>query len=243
MRAAIIGATGGVGRALAEALARRGHHLLITATDARDLAALRAHVELSYGVSVQTAVVRVGGDGWLAALSDALERYGVPDAMFFPIGLSYAHDDGLLPAEAARTLIEVNFAGIVDIVTLVLPAMLERRHGWIVGFGSVAQDRGRSANAVYAAAKRGLTSYFESLRHRVADTDVRVQLYQLGYVDTQQTFGKRLVFPACSPRYVAERVAHRLGSGGGVRYLPGYWRIVTLLLRWTPWIIFRRLKL
>lgn len=242
MRAAIIGATGGVGRALAEALARRGHHLLITATDPRDLEALRAHIELVHGISVQTAAACAGEESWADAVAQALGRYGPPDAVFFPIGLSSERDDCLLPPAQARMLVEVNFMTVIDVVTRVLPSMLERRRGWIVGFGSVAQDRGRSANAVYAASKRALTSYFESLRHRVAGTGVRVQLYQLGYVDTQQTFGKRLLFAPCSPRYVADRVVARLSRAGGVRYLPGYWRIVTLLLRWTPWAIYRRLK-
>jgi short-subunit dehydrogenase len=242
VRAAVIGATAGVGRALAEALARRGHHLLITASDARDLDALGAHIALAHGVSVQTAAVRVGDDGWLAAMTQALERFGPPDALLFPIGVSSALDDGTLPAQAARVLWEVNFTAIVDIVAQVLPAMRERGSGHIVGFGSVAQDRGRGTNVVYAAAKRALTSYFESLRHLVSDTDIRVQLYQLGYVDTQQTFGKRLLFPASSPRYVAERVVNRMGGSGGVYYLPGYWRLVTAALRWTPWALFRRLK-
>ena len=106
-------------------------------------------------------------------------------------------------------LVNANLVSVMAAVGQFLPAMLARNGGNIVGIGSVAALRGRGGNVAYAAAKRGLESYFESLRHRTASTGVRVQFYRLGDVDTALIFGRRLPFPLA-----------RRGRGGAHRPRP-----------------------
>jgi short-subunit dehydrogenase len=111
-----------------------------------------------------------------------------------------------------------------------------------VGFGSIAAVRGRSANVVYSAAKRALESYFESLRHRLTSAKVRVQFYRLGYMDTQQSFGKRLLLPKASPEQIARDVVRNLDRDVGFTTRPRFWIAVSLIVRCLPWALFRRLK-
>ena len=95
---------------------------------------------------------------------------------------------------------------------------------------------------IYAAAKRGLASYFESLRHITAQSKVHVQFYQLGYVETQQTFGRRLMFQPAQPAEIAAVVVQNLDRDIGMRHLPRYWAPIAWLVSALPWAIFKRLR-
>jgi short-subunit dehydrogenase len=95
---------------------------------------------------------------------------------------------------------------------------------------------------VYAAAKRGLESYFESIRHRTSASGVRVQFYRLGYVDTQMSFGRKMPFPMVSPDQVARHVVRYLGRDLGLVHYPRFWFAIGAILKSLPWIIYRRLQ-
>lgn len=242
MRVLILGASAGLGRAVAEALAAEGHELLLAGGDAMDLDATASHVRLRFGVQAETCACRVGGDGWLEGLAALLCAGGPPDVLMFPIGAASEDDRGTLGLEAARRILEINFLAVAATVSSVLPAMLARRAGVIAGFGSVASARGRSRNVMYSAAKRALESYFESLRHMAAGSGVRVQYFHLGYLDTEHNVGRRLLLPAAHPDAVARAVVRRLHGYDGVFYLPWYWRWIVLVLRLVPWPFYRRLS-
>lgn len=162
--------------------------------------------------------------------------------LLFPVGMAEDVDDGLLPADTSAAIVNANLTTVMAAVALFLPGLLRANRGNIVGFGSVAAIRGRSSNMVYAAAKRGLESYFESLRHRTAPTGIRIQFYRLGYVATQMSYGRKMPFPIATPEKVAERVARNLNRDTGLVYYPAFWFGIAAILRAVPWIVFRRMQ-
>jgi NAD(P)-dependent dehydrogenase (short-subunit alcohol dehydrogenase family) len=95
---------------------------------------------------------------------------------------------------------------------------------------------------VYAAAKRALDSLFESLRQRHAPEVLRVQLYRLGFLATNLTWGMRLPAAAVEPAEVARVVVARLERGSGSRYLPRKFALIAAIVRAMPWAMFRRMK-
>ena len=243
MRALIVGASAGVGRSLCEALATHGAELLLVASDARDLGALSAHLRLVYDAKVQTVAVDASRlSECVQAIHTEAKNFGVIDSLFFPIGASSMEDQGLLPISRVSAILDSNLTIVIDIVTHFLPQLMSQRQTNIVGFGSIAAIRGRKANIVYSAAKRGLESYFESLRHMTAGTGIHIQFYRLGYVKTQQSFGKRLLFPAITPQRVARKVLGNMNKDLGAIYLPRYWMFIGLILSKIPWAIFRKLN-
>lgn len=242
MSSVVVGATAGVGRALAELLAANGEDLVLMASDARDLTALASHIRTVHQRRVDTLVVDAAQPHDALEALDRLLVDRTPDHLFFPIGASRSDDQGELGAAEASMLISINLTTVIAIVARFLPRFVARNSGSIVGFGSVASVRGRSSNMVYAAAKRGLESYFESLRHITARTQIEVSLYRLGYVDSQQSYGQRLIFPKVSPQAVAREVVADLGRGGGFRSFPSYWRLIALAVALVPWPIFKRLR-
>ncbi len=243
MNMLVIGASAGLGRALAESLARAGHDLILVASDARDLDVIAADLHLRFGVRVETIACQLlPGRDWLKPIIQTAAGWSSIDGLFYPIGLSDEEDRGLLDDERSRQIMEANFYGLTLITSCFLPAMMRREKGHLVGFGSVAAARGRAANVIYSASKRALASYFESIRHLARPAKIRVQFYQLGYLDTQQAYGKKLLFPRAAPRALADRVVRDLNRDFGVRYYPRSWRIIVIVLRLVPWPLFCRLR-
>jgi short-subunit dehydrogenase len=238
----VVGASAGLGRALSERLSGRGRSLLLVAGDERDLAPLAADLQLTRGGTVRTlAHDAADHEGLARRLQEAVGEEAL-DGVLFPIGWSRDDDTGALtPAEAER-VVQVNFLSVVSVATGLLPLMVRQGRGVLVGFGSVAATRGRSRNVVYAASKRALESYFESLRHLAEPHGVTVAFYRLGFIDTALAYGKPVALPKADPRHMAARICADLGRRAGARALPQWWAPVTAVLRFLPWFVFRRLR-
>jgi len=242
--AVVVGASSGVGRALAEALARGGCDVVVAARSQRDLDAISRDLAIRYGVKANPQVLDLS-DGKIDVETFhgmCLQQLGRVDALFVPAGHVSPADDGLAEDETVATTIRVNYMNTVRIIARFARAFKHQGHGLIVGFTSVAAAVPRRRNIAYASAKAGLDVYLRGLRHYFADTPVVVQAYALGYVDSGMTFGKRMLLPPVSPHRVAAYVVGQMGRDIGVRYFPRYWRLITLLLRSLPWFLYRRLS-
>jgi short-subunit dehydrogenase len=240
--AIVIGASSGLGRALAVELARAHHALLLIASDRRDLDALGASLNLEHGIAVRALALDLAREADPGArIVAALDGMPPVSALLVPIGYSREDDDLSLDAAGIGQLIAVNLHAPLAIVHALLPTLVET-HGTIVLFGSVAATRGRGRNVVYAGTKRALVSLYESLRQRYRSRELCVQMYLLGFVATNLTYGMRLPLPAANPDVLARTIVRRLGRGSSMRHLPRWWAIVTLLVRWLPWSVYRRIK-
>ena len=236
----IVGASAGLGRSLAQEAASRGHNLLLCASDARDLAALTADLRLRFGI--ETAYV----SGDISVPEDRLRivptvQAWLPlDCILLPVGFSRVDDKGFLDDASTLNIVNVDFLAQVALITALWERLLARGRAFIVGFGSIAAIRGRRKNVIYAAAKRALESYFESLRALASGSGISIQLYQLGYMSTQQTFGKKLLLPVVSPDRVAKMVFRRLGKMSGNTFYPRWWGSLAAVLQNLPWFIYKR---
>lgn len=241
--AVVVGGSSGVGRALAESLARRGFDLVLGARDLRDLRAVASDLELRFGVSVTPLPVDLQHpDEELAAWVDrCLEIHGGIDTVLVTVGAIDAADDGLADGSLADALVATNFLGVTKIAGRFLAHFDSHGAGTVVLFSSIAAAAPRRRNAIYAASKAALESYGRSMQHRFAGTSVRVQIYALGYIDTTMSRGQRLLLPATAPERVAEHVVTRLGSRHRFGYYPRHWRPIVWVLRRLPWPIYRRL--
>ena len=238
---AVVGASAGLGRALAEALARDSRPLLLVASDKQDLDAQAADLRIRFGGETRALAVDVSAARAAEEIATALEGKPI-DGLLFPVGAVDEDDDGRLAGERLERLMRVNLISIMTITARLLPRMRAQGRGVIVGFGSVAAARGRSRNVVYSAAKRALESYFESLRHAEEACGIAVALYVVGFMDTNQAFGRQLRLPLARPEHVARRVRNELGRRRGRSHLPRWWWPVTCALRALPWPAYRRMR-
>lgn len=241
-KAVIVGASAGVGRALAERLAAEGWSLVLTAREREDLDAVACDLRLRYGGAIRVVAADIADagfdpDGYLqACLED-----GASDALLLLAGASDPADDAEAPDEAIVRLTRANYTGPLRVLGAFARAFAKNGRGTIVGFTSIAAHAPRRKNPIYASAKAGLESYLISLRHRFADTPIIVQAVALGYADTAMTFGKPLFFPAIAPEDAARNVIEGLGRDRGLVFLPCWWRWATLALKMLPWPLYKQL--
>jgi len=240
----IVGGSSGVGRASAERFAAGRHPICIVSSDRRDSLALASDLSLRWSIEAEAVEVDLAlPRPPLVELDAALSRLPPLRGILLCAGTTRADDRPGQTAADQEAITRVNYLAGCEIVNRYLP-LLRRAgaEGLIVGFGSIAAARGRSRNAGYAAAKRALRTYFESLRHELAAAGVIVQFYTLGYIDTNLSFGHKIPLAGASPRSLAERVYRRAGKDFGHAYYPPFWGPVCVAVRLLPWRIFRRLS-
>ncbi len=236
----IIGATGGLGRALAEQLAADGRGLILVARDAGALDALADGLRERHGITAATIAADVARDpSYLEKVSAAADASGGIEALLLPIGMSVR--DGLdCPPETIRQIAGVNVLAAAEAVSGLWSRLASGR-ATVVGFGSVTAARGRGRNLVYGAMKRALQSYFESLRLVARGTPVSIQFWTLGFLDSDAMKDERTPLPKVDPTRLADRVVDALGHGSFMRHFPWWWAPVTLLLKHLPWALYRRI--
>ena len=244
MRAVVIGASSGVGRAITERLAADGASLVIASRDITDLEKLATHLSLTTGASVKPVEYDLS-----CSLSEANEfcsscvrQHGTIDAVFLTAAQISDEDSGLTPGTVAENLIHVNLLGPLHILTAFSRVLEKQKSGTIVVFSSVAASTPRRNNIVYSSSKIGLEGFCHGVRHHLAQIGVRVQIYRLGYVDTAMAAGRTVLFPKAKPEAVAHHVIRRLKKDFGLAYYPRYWRFIVFAIRHIPWSIYRRIE-
>jgi NAD(P)-dependent dehydrogenase (short-subunit alcohol dehydrogenase family) len=178
----ITGASGGIGRALAELVLDRGDRAALCARDVSGLAGLvAAHPERAMPVTVDlTDAVAVD-----VALGDAVARLGGVDVLVNNAGVgSFGAVEELADAELLAVL-AVNVFGPLRALRAVLPGMRARRAGHIIQVSSV---RGLAADAgfgAYAAAKFALEGLSEALAAEVGPLGIAVSVIEPGALRTR----------------------------------------------------------
>lgn len=182
--AIVTGASGGIGRASAQALADAGYRVF--GTSRQRLHPLPTGVEaLECDVTSDASVE--------AAVRSVVERAGRIDLLVnnAGIGLLGAAEESSL--EQAKSLFDVNLFGVIRVTRAVLPAMRRQGAGRIVNISSVMGLIPAPYMALYAASKHALEGYSESLDHELRQVGVRVLLVEPAY--TQTSFESHLVRP------------------------------------------------
>ncbi len=245
MKVVLLGATKGMGRALARRLAGRGDALYLLGRDETDLAA--AVVDLETRRAPRTETIAHGycdlelPDGFGAALDGAIAALGGLDTVVVTAGLFATQDR--LEADPAfrRRLLEVDFVRTIEFCEAARERLLARGGGTLCVFGSVAGDRGRKPVVLYGAAKAGLAAYLEGLDHRFHAQGLRVITVKPGFVRTGMTAGLAEPPFAGEADEVAARVVRAIDRGWPVVYAPPIWALVMLAVRNLPRALMRRL--
>ncbi len=138
-------------------------------------------------------------------------------------------------------MVNVNMSGAVAWLNCAATRMEGTGHGSIIGIGSVAGDRGRSGNPVYAASKAFMHTYMEALRNRLARKGVKVVTIKPGPVQTEMTAA--LGISNAMPVEKAAQLILHYKDRTGEHYLSPVHRIIFYIIKRIPSPIFRRLNL
>ena len=93
----------------------------------------------------------------------------------------------------------------------------------------------------YAAAKRSLESFFESMSFDEKLKDMNIQFYTLGYLDTNLAFGKDLILPKGSTQKLAKIVYQNINVNLKKTFYPYFWNIIAVFLKLLPFLFLIKL--
>ena len=137
-----------------------------------------------------------------------------------------------------------NGLSVIALLTLLANQFETQRCGKLAVISSVAGDRGRPSNYVYGAAKATVSTFCEGLRARLFKVGVQVLTIKPGFVDTPMTQG--LSLPAAllaQPEDVAKKIVRAVERNVDTLYVPGFWKLIMMVIKSIPSAVFKRLNL
>jgi decaprenylphospho-beta-D-erythro-pentofuranosid-2-ulose 2-reductase len=240
----IVGAASAIAEATARIFAARGAALFLVGRNAATLENIAMDLRVRGAKEVGVHAMDAND---LAAHEPMLDRaesvMGGMDTVLIAYGT--LSDQKACERSAELTVREIgnNAVSVAALLTHVANRFEQRRAGAIAVISSVAGDRGRQSNYVYGSSKAMVTAFLSGLRQRLYKSGVAVTTIEPGFVDTPMTAAFRKGFLWAKPPQVAAGIVRAIDRSSTVVYLPGFWRLIMLIIRTIPEGIFRRLSL
>ncbi len=206
--AVVTGASSGIGRATALALARQGANLTLAARTAGPLEQVACEVRnlgrealaIPTDVSSQEQVDRL--------IAATLERWGRVDILVANAGIYLHRRVAELTAADVEQSMAVNFYGVLYAILAVLPGMLARHAGHIVIVNSIDGKKGIPTDAPYVTSKFALAGLADVMRQELVGTGVHLASIYPGRVDTPMIANLRV--PRVQPPLSSDSVARSI---------------------------------
>ena len=240
----VVGASSGIGLAVARRLAHSGRTVALLARREVELGAQVDLVNEALGREAAAAYVHDASD--VDAVEPLFARIeadlGDVDEVHFVAGVMPEVGADEFDLEKDRQQVQVNFLGAIAWGNAAARRFQERKKGCIVGVTSVAQDRGRIGRPVYNASKAGMDTYLEALRNRLWRHGVQVTTIRPGFVETPMTSGLELKGAIAADK-AAELILKARDRKKAIAYVPGKWRLIMFVIRNIPSSVFRKLSI
>lgn len=240
-RILIVGASSGIGEALALHLAAAGKTLGLVARRQSALARVAEEVARRGATAVIEVSDAADPRAVEASWAKLLQEMGGIDAVVYAAGVMPDVGPDEFDTTKDQQVIEINVLGAVAWLNCAARHFAAQGSGVLCGIGSVAGDRGRRGAPVYGASKAALHTYLESLRNRLSVRGVRVVTVKPGPVRTPMLGNKRMPLTVGAD-VAAAAIARSLSGGAEVVYVHWLWRWIMLAIRSVPSLIFRKLS-
>lgn len=206
----LVGASEGLGLALARKLSEAGANLILSARSEATLkvaaASLPGHATI--------LPLDVGDTDSVTAAAAQLPDL---DGMVFLAGVYWPMRAQDWDAKAAEAMANINFTGCIRAVGAALPGMVAKNRGHIVITGSLSGFRGLPGAIGYAASKAGTMVLAESLYADLRTTGITVQLVNPGFIRTRLTAKNDFTMPFIMDPEAAAEIMFRHMAGGGFK--------------------------
>jgi short-subunit dehydrogenase len=242
-RAVLVGASSGIGAALARHLADEGYLLALLARRADLLEELTNEINSKHGEkrAIYYPHDVTDYDSVPALFGRIVSDLGGVDVFIYNTGVS--HMVGLKKYDFSKDkrTIEVNLLGALAWLNPVAELFQNVKGGQIVGVSSVAGERGRVGNPAYNTSKAALSCHLEALRNRLSRYGVNVLTVKPGFVQTDMVKDAKKLFWVISPEQAAKDIFRAMQKRKQEIYTPARWRWMMFIIRNIPSFIFRKL--
>lgn len=230
----LIGASDGLGAALARRLGAVGAEVIVSA---RSEGKLKELVSVLPG-RASYRVIDVADDDSVAAAATAV---GQVDGVVFLAGVYWPFDARNWNADQAVAMADINFTGMMRVMGQVVPAMVARDQGHIVITSSLTGFRGLPGSIGYTASKAGAMSLAECMYADLRKTGVDVQVVNPGFIKTQLTDKNDFTMPfIMEPEAAAQIMLEHMGTNRFKKSFPWLFSLVFRGSQFLPdWLYFR----
>jgi hypothetical protein len=245
----IFGATSAIAQACARIWLQRGARLVLVGRHAARLQVVADDLRTRAGATGAAHIHALQADldpldGHAVLVDQATALLGSIDIVLIAHGS--LPDQRHCEADPALAMGEIHTNGtsVVHLAGLLGRQLAAQGRGSLAVISSVAGDRGRQSNYVYGAAKGLVTLYLQGLRNSLFASGVHVLTIKPGFVDTPMTAAIPKSGPLwATPDQVARGIVRAVDRRQDVAYVPGWWRVIMVIIRAIPEAIFKRLKL
>jgi short-subunit dehydrogenase len=244
-RAIVVGASSGIGAAIARRLAKEGYVVALMARRSAHLDTLCAEINQQHE---DTAALAYPHDVTHFDEIPALFERVINDLGHLSI---IVYNAGVMPSlgpeeynfKKDKAVIDVNLLGAMAWLNPAATLFAELGCGQIVGISSIAGERGRVGHPPYHTSKAGFSTYLESLRNRLSRHGVHVLTVKPGVIDTDMLKDVKKPIWVISPDQAAADIWRAVQRRRQVVFTPARWRWVGMVIQHIPSFIFRRLSI
>ena len=235
-KAIVIGASSGIGGALARVLGGAGYEVGLASRRVERLEELAAELPVrSYvrGLDLEHP------EAARRALRELIDEMGGVDVIVISSGLA-TRDGGW---ESELRLFQVNVIGFAAMAEVAMSHFLGRGRGHLVGISSVSAVRAAGVSAAYSASKAFVSRYLEGLRVRADQrgADVQVTDVKPGFVDTPMTEGQEGLFWVAPVDVAARQILSAIRHRKRHVYVTRRWRLMAWIMKAVPYPLLVRL--
>lgn len=230
----LVGASEGLGRALADVMSRAGIELILSARNEERLISLMR--ELPGKTRALPVDVRD-----LKSVQAAAAQAGDLDGVIYLAGAYWPFPAQEWDAEQAEVMADVNFTGAMRVVGAAMPGFMARGAGHVVLIGSLSGFRGLPGSIGYSSSKAGVMHLAESMHADLRGSGISVQLANPGFIRTRLTAKNDFTMPfLMEPEDAAMRVFEHMNTDAFKRNFPGPFALFFRLTQFLPgWLYYR----
>ncbi|MGH1352551.1 MAG: SDR family NAD(P)-dependent oxidoreductase [Methyloligellaceae bacterium] len=235
-RAIIIGASSGIGKALAEVLSADGYALGLTGRRVPLLQEIQNNLGGDITIQEMDVSEQLTAQEQFNKLAGEM---GSIDLVIINAGTGYINPD--LSYDPEQETIDTNISGFTAIATASYQLFKKQGTGHIVGISSIASFRGSSFAPAYSASKAYVSNYMEGLRLKAFKDKFDLQVTDIlpGFVDTPMAKGDGLFWVA-SPEKAARQIAGAIKNGKKRAYITKRWRLIAWIMKVLPEALLKR---
>jgi short-subunit dehydrogenase len=233
----LVGASEGIGAALAASLARAGAHVALSARSADKLMQVLTTLTGSNHMAVPMDVCDAGSVQ--AAWKHISATWPQVDMVIYNAGAYTPMDATQFDLTQAQQMVDVNFSGALRVLAHIIPYFVQRNNGHIALVGSVAGYSGLPSAIGYGASKAAIIHLAENLKADFAGTGIKVQVLNPGFVATRLTAKNDFTMPCIiTPQRAADYMMAGLASNRFDIHFPKRFSFVLKFLRLLPYSLY-----
>ncbi|MEA3321155.1 MAG: SDR family oxidoreductase [Bacillota bacterium] len=242
----ITGASGGIGKALALEVAKRGATPVLMARSLDKLEQVAAQIKLNYQIEAPVYPLDVRKQTDIEqTFKQLLTEIPAVDVLVNNAGYGKFDEIADLSLDDMSGMFEVNVYGLIACTKMVLPSMLEQNQGHIINIASQAGKIATPKSSVYAATKHAVLGFTNSMRMELYDTNIFVTSVNPGPIrteffdiaDSSGSYKQKVEKWMLEPEYVAKRIADAMFTRTREINLPGWMNMASKLYQVFPGVV------